>query len=87
MARRYSEAELGRVLGDASAKDWGDVLAYLEARPDRAGLDHDGLAELEDDLATLKDRGEPCRIDAAAVYRAIEAIQPSRVVPGGARRA
>ena len=87
MARRYSEAQLGDVLRDANAKDWGDVLAYLEARPDRADLDHDQVAELEDDLEKLKDRGEPFRRDAAALCRLIEAIQPSRVVPGGAGRA
>jgi hypothetical protein len=82
MARRYSEAQLGHVLQDANAKDWSDVLAYLEARPDRTALDHDQLAELEDDLEKLKDRGAPFRADAAAAYGAIEAIQPSRVVPG-----
>ena len=84
MARRYAEAQLGGVLRDANGKDWGDVLAYLEARPDRTDLDHDQVAELEDDLAKLKDRGEPFRRDASAVYRSIEAVQPSRVVPGRA---
>jgi hypothetical protein len=83
MARRYSEPELGRVLRDASAKDWSDVLGYLEARPDRTGLTYDQRAELEDDIDKLKERGEPFRTDPAAVYRAIEAIQPSRVFPGG----
>ena len=86
MARRYSEAQLRDVLRDANAKDWGDVLAYLEARPDGAGLDRDQLAELTDDLEKLKDRGEPFRTDAAAVYGAIEAVQPSRIVPGGTGR-
>ena len=81
MARRYSEAELGRVLRDATAKNWSDVLAYLEARSDRTGLTYDQLAELEDDLETLKDRGEPFHPDAAAAYREIEALQPSRIVP------
>jgi hypothetical protein len=86
MARRYTQEQLAHVLRDANAKDWGDVLDYLEARPDRTALTYDQLAEMEDDLAKLKDRGERYRPDAAAVHRAIESIQPSRIFPssGGA---
>jgi hypothetical protein len=86
MARRYTEKQLARALRGAHAKDWGDLLGYLEARPDASGLEHDRLAEMEDDVAKLEDRGEPFRADAAAVYRAVEASQPSRVVPGGTAR-
>lgn len=79
MARRYTRQQLAQVMNDANAKDWQDVLDYLEgAGAERSGLVHDERAELEEDLEKLKDRGEPFSRDATTVYRIIESIQPVR---------
>ena len=82
MPRRYTEGQLAHVLREANAKDWADVLDFLQARPDLTGLDHDRLHEREDDLAKLKDRGGRFSREAAAVHRTIEALRPARIVPG-----
>jgi hypothetical protein len=83
MARRYSEEPLSAVLRASNASSWQDLLSFLSQHGEGvAGLSHDQLAEMQDDLQKMADRAEEFSHDAGAMYAMIDAIQPVQTVIG-----
>lgn len=83
MPRRYTQDQLAEVFRRSQASSWQEVLDYLAAHGHRVpGLSYDQVAEMEEDLEKLKDRGEAFTPEAATVYSIIESIQPTRVTIG-----
>ncbi len=82
MPRRYTPEQLETVFERSQAKTWDDALRYLEAHGAEAGLSHDQIGEMEEDLEKMKDRDEPFETDARRVYEIIDSVQPEGTVFG-----